>query len=105
VVSEAKIVDNTFDGSFGHSVGLGVTITAKSGTNAFHGVASENYWSHRWQGSNLFTKQSYYKNIDQLVGRGNTAGAATAAALPIHSLPVIPISIASRPPGRSIFPM
>jgi len=79
-VSEAKIVDNTFDGSFGHSVGLGITITTKSGTNQFHGVASENYWSQRWQGSNLFTKQAYYKNIDSLLGQGNTAGAAAAEA-------------------------
>jgi hypothetical protein len=84
VVSEAKIVDNTFDGSFGHSVGLGITITTKSGSNAFHGVASENYWSQRWQGSNLFTKQSYYKNINSLLGQGNSGGAAAAAALPIQ---------------------
>ena len=83
-VSEAKIVDNTFDGSFGHSVGLGITITTKSGTNDFHGVASENYWSQRWQGSNLFTKQAYYKNISSLLAAGNTAGAAAAAAQPIQ---------------------
>ncbi len=84
LVSEAKIVDNTFDGSFGHSLGLGVTITTKSGSNAFHGVASENYWSQRWQASNLFTKQSYYKNVDSFLGQGNTAAAAAALAQPIQ---------------------
>ena len=83
-VSEAKIVDNTFDGGFGHSLGLGITVTTKSGTNDFHGVASENYWSQRWQGSNLFTKQSYYKTIDSDLASGNTAAAAAAEAQPIQ---------------------
>ncbi|MGA3017926.1 MAG: carboxypeptidase-like regulatory domain-containing protein [Bryobacteraceae bacterium] len=83
-VTEAKIVDNTFDGSFGHAVGLGITITTKSGTNEFHGVGSENYWSQRWQGSNLFTKQTYYANYDKLLSQGNTAGAAAALAVPIQ---------------------
>ncbi len=83
-VSEVKIVNNTFDGSFGHTLGLGITVTTKSGTNDFHGDASENYWSQRWQGSNLFTKQQYYKNIDGLVSRGDTAGAAAALEQPIQ---------------------
>jgi hypothetical protein len=39
-VSEVKVLDNTFDGSFGHSLGLGISITTKSGTNKFHGDAS-----------------------------------------------------------------
>ena len=84
MVSEVKVVDNTFDGSFGHSVGLGISVTTKSGTNDFHGVLSENYWSQRWQGSNLFTKQVYYTNVDSLLSKGNTAGAAAALAQPIQ---------------------
>jgi hypothetical protein len=83
-VAEVKIVDNTFDGSFGHSLGLGISITTKSGSNSFHGDASENYWSQRWQGSNLFTKQAYYKNINSLLAKGDTAGAASAASKPIQ---------------------
>jgi hypothetical protein len=83
-VSEVKIIDNTFDGSFGHSLGLGITITTKSGTNQFHGDASENYWSQRWQGSNLFTKQAYYKNVNSLLAKGDTAGAASALDKPIQ---------------------
>jgi hypothetical protein len=83
-VSEVKVLDNTFDGSFGHSVGLGITVTTKSGTNDFHGDASENYWSQRWQGSNLFTKQQYFRNIDGLLAKGSSDAAAAAAALPIQ---------------------
>lgn len=84
-VSEVKIVNNTFDGSFGHSLGLGITVTTKTGTNDFHGDASENYWSQRWQGSNLFTKQLYYRNIDGLLAKGDTAGAASALSKPIQA--------------------
>jgi len=83
-VAEVKIIDNTFDGSFGHTLGLGITITTKSGTNDFHGDASENYWSQRWQGSNLFTKQAYYRNVDSKLAAGDTAGANAALAQPIQ---------------------
>lgn len=83
-VAEVKIIDNTFDGSFGHSLGLGITVTTKSGTNDFHGDASENYWSQRWQGSNLYTKQAYYKNVDSLLAKGDTVGAASALSQPIQ---------------------
>ena len=83
-VAEVKVLDNTFDGSFGHSTGLGISITTKSGTNDFHGDASENYWSQRWQGSNLFTKQQYYRTINGKLANGDTAGAAAARAQPIQ---------------------
>jgi hypothetical protein len=84
-VSEVRVVENTFDGSFGHSLGLGISITTKSGANQFHGDASENYWSQRWQGSNLFTKQSYYKNVNSLLAKGDTVGAASALSKPIQA--------------------
>jgi len=84
-VSEVRVLDNTFDGSFGHSLGLGISITTKSGANQFHGDASENYWSQRWQGSNLFTKQSYYKNVNSLLAKGDTVGAASALEKPIQA--------------------
>jgi hypothetical protein len=83
-VAEMEIVGNTFDGSFGHSLGLGITITTKGGANDFHGDANENYWAQRWWGSNLFTKQAYYTKIDGLMAQGNTAAAAAAAKLPIQ---------------------
>jgi hypothetical protein len=83
-VSEVRVVDNTFDGSFGHSVGLGITITTKSGANQFHGDLNENYWSQRWQGSNLFTKKSYYSNVASLLAKGDSAGAASALSKPIQ---------------------
>ncbi len=83
-VAEMKIVGNTFDGSFGHSLGLGITITTKSGTNDFHGDVGENYWAQRWWGSNLFTKQAFYTKVDNLMAQGNTAGAAALTNSPIQ---------------------
>src|SRR6185369_7865968 len=81
---EVRVVDNTFDGSFGHSVGLGITITTKSGSNQCHGDLNENYWSQRWQGSNLFTKKNYYSNGASLLAKGDSAGAASALSKPIQ---------------------
>jgi hypothetical protein len=83
-VAEVKVTDNTFDGSFGHSVGLGISFTTKSGSNQFHGDASENYWAQRWWGSNIFTKQAYYTSIAGMNSTGNTAGATSAASQPIQ---------------------
>ncbi len=83
-VAEVKVTDTTFDGSFGHSQGLGISFTTKSGTNDFHGTADENYWAQRWWGSNLFTKQAYYTNVNGLLAKGNTAAADSALQQPIQ---------------------
>lgn len=83
-VAETKVLSTTFDGSFGHSTGLGVAVSTKTGTNQFHGSASENYWSQRWQAANLFTKKNYYSNIAQANAQGNPTKAAQLAAQPIQ---------------------
>jgi hypothetical protein len=83
-VAETKVLTTTFDGSFGHSIGMGIAVQTKSGTNQYHGTASNTYWSQRWQGSSFFAKQSYYKNIASLNAKGDTAGAAAAAAKSIQ---------------------
>ncbi|MCD6030824.1 MAG: hypothetical protein K0S78_2998, partial [Thermomicrobiales bacterium] len=78
------MLTTTFDGSFGHSTGLGIAVMTKTGTNQFHGTASETYWNQRWLGANVFTKRNYYTNIASLQARGDTAGAAAAMAKPIQ---------------------
>lgn len=83
-VSEVKVLTTTFDGSFGHSTGLGVAVSTKTGSNQFHGTASENYWNQRWQAANLFTKQNYYKNIAAANAANNPTKAAQLAAQPIQ---------------------
>jgi hypothetical protein len=83
-VAETKVLSTTFDGSFGHSTGLGVAVSTKTGTNQFHGSASENYWNQRWQGANLFTKKNFYSNIAAANAAGNPTRAAQLAAQPIQ---------------------
>ena len=83
-VSETKVLSTTFDGSFGHSTGLGIAVSTKTGTNQFHGSASENFWNQRWQATNLFTKKNYYSNIDAAMAQGNLAKAQQLASQPIQ---------------------
>ena len=83
-VAETKILTTTFDGSFGHSSGLGIAIVTKSGANDIHGLVSDSYWNQRWNASSFFSKQNYYKNIASLNAKGDTAGAASAASKPIQ---------------------
>ena len=78
------MLTTTFDGSFGHSLGLGVAVQTKSGTNEYHGTASNTHWQQRWQGSNFFAKQNYYRNIASLRAQGKIAEADAAAARPIQ---------------------
>ena len=83
-VAETKVLTTTFDGSFGHSTGLGIAVMTKTGTNQFHGSATETYWNQRWQGANLFTKKNYYQNIAAANAAGNTTRAQQLAAQPIQ---------------------
>jgi hypothetical protein len=83
-VAETKVLTTTFDGSFGHSTGLGVAVMTKTGTNQFHGSATETFWNQRWQGANLFTKKNYYQNIAAANAAGNTTRAQQLAAQPIQ---------------------
>jgi hypothetical protein len=78
-VAEVKVLTTTFEGSFGHSTGLGIAVMTKTGTNQYHGGASNTYWSQRWQGSSFFAKQNYYKYIASLRAAGDIAGADAAA--------------------------
>jgi hypothetical protein len=83
-VAETKVLTTSFDGSFGHSTGLGVAVMTKTGTNLYHGSATETYWNQRWQGANIFTKQNYYKNIAAANAAGNPTRAQQLADQPIQ---------------------
>lgn len=83
-VAETKVLTTTFDGNFGHSTGLGIAVSTKTGSNDFHGTVSENYWNQRWLGANLFTKKNYYSQIAVARAAGNTALADQLASQPIQ---------------------
>jgi hypothetical protein len=84
IVAETKVLTTSFEGSFGHSLGLGVAVQTKSGTNEYHGTASNTYWNQRWLASTFFAKKNYYQNIASLRAQGKTAEAEAAAAKPIQ---------------------
>ena len=84
LVAETNVLTTTFEGSFGHSLGLGIAVQTKSGTNQYHGTASDTYWSQRWQGSTFFAKKLYYQNIASLKAQGKITEADAAAARPIQ---------------------
>jgi len=83
-VSETRVLTTTFEGSFGHSTGIGVAVVTKSGSNMFHGTATETYWNQRWQGASFFAKKNYYQSIAQAKAQGNQALADERAARPIQ---------------------
>jgi hypothetical protein len=83
VIDEFKIETSNFDASFGHSTGLSISMSTKSGANAIHGSATEQYFNARWNAVAFFTKQARYQQIAALRAAGNTAGANELANKPM----------------------
>jgi hypothetical protein len=73
VIDEFKIETSNFDASFGHSTGLSISMSTKSGANAIHGSATEQYFNSRWNAVAFFTKQARYQQIAAARGAGNAA--------------------------------
>ncbi len=54
----------------------------KSGTNQWHGTATEQHWQQRINATPYFSRQLYFKNINEAEARGNNALAAKLRAEP-----------------------
>src|SRR5436190_7633072 len=63
-ISEYKVATQNFDAAVGHSSGIAIAIMTNSGTNAYHGDLTEQYWNNRWNGARFFVKQAYYRSIN-----------------------------------------
>jgi len=72
-LQEFKIETSKFDASIGHTTGVAVSQMTKTGTNSLHGSLMEQYWNQRWNGTEFFTKQTYFKKIAAAEASGNTA--------------------------------
>ena len=70
-ISEYKVATQNFDAAVGHSSGISVAIMTKSGSNAYHGDLTEQYWNNRWNGARFFVKQAYYRSINAARAGGN----------------------------------
>ncbi len=58
IIDEFKIDTSNFDASFGHSTGLSISMSTKSGVNDFHGTGTYQYMNQRWNAASFFVKQS-----------------------------------------------
>jgi hypothetical protein len=83
VVDEFKIETANFDASFGHATGLNISMSTKSGANAFHGSATYQYFNQRWNAAAFFVKQNRYTQVAALRAAGNIAEADKLAASPM----------------------
>ena len=72
-VQEVKVETSNFDAAIGHTSGASVTMMTKSGTNQFHGSLTEQHWQQRWQATNFFTNQAYYRSIADAEAKGDFA--------------------------------
>ena len=72
-IAEYKIDTTSFDASVGHSIGLNIAFSTKSGTNSLHGSGTEQYWNTRWNAASFFVKQKYFQNIAAANAAGNSA--------------------------------
>jgi len=48
-------------------------VMTKSGTNAYHGDLTWQFWNQRWNGTRFFVKQAHFRSIAQAEAAGNHA--------------------------------
>jgi hypothetical protein len=72
-IAEFRIDLTGFDVSQGRGTGAQIVAMTKSGTNAYHGTATEQHWQLRFNGTPYFTRQLYLKNIADAEAKGDTA--------------------------------
>ncbi len=82
-IQEFKVETSNFDVSVGHTSGVSIAMISKSGTNSLHGTATEQHWQQRWNGTDFFTRQFYYRRINEALVRGDQAEADRLRSEPI----------------------
>ncbi|MGI8992502.1 MAG: carboxypeptidase regulatory-like domain-containing protein [Bryobacteraceae bacterium] len=82
MVSEFKVETNSFDSSFGHSAGLNINMSSKSGTNELHGTTTWEFWDERFAAAPYFIRQKYFTNLASARAAGNTALVNSILATP-----------------------
>jgi hypothetical protein len=74
-IAEFKVDTSNFDAAVGHTTGVVVSMMTKSGTNAYHGTATWQYWNARWNGTPFFQNNSYYTKLNTAILQGDMAKA------------------------------
>jgi len=83
LIDEFKVEVLSFDAGFGHSTGLNISMSTKSGTNQFHGTGTYQYMNQRWNAASFFVKQNYYRKIAEARAAGNLVLADQLARSPM----------------------
>lgn len=83
VVDEFKVETSNFDASFGHATGLNISMSTKTGTNAYHGSATYQYFNQRWNAASFFVKQTRATQIAQARAANNLTLASDLAGRPL----------------------
>ncbi len=71
-IDEFKIETSNFDASFGHSTGLNISMSSKSGANAFHGTGTYQYFNQKWNAASFFVKQLRGQQLSEALLAGDT---------------------------------
>jgi outer membrane receptor protein involved in Fe transport len=83
IIDEFKIETSNFDAAFGHSTGLNISMSTKSGANDFHGTGTFQFINQRWNAASFFVKQSRYQQIAAARAAGNLGLADELADRPL----------------------
>lgn len=81
-VSEFRVNTSGFDVSTGGGTGAGIAAMTKSGSNQWHGTLTEQHWQQRLNATPYFTRQLYFKRIQDAKNAGNLALAEKLASEP-----------------------
>jgi hypothetical protein len=62
-VGEMRVETSPFDASLGHTGGIFVSATTKSGNNLYHGSGFDQAQNYRWNATPFFTRENYKQGI------------------------------------------
>ncbi len=88
-IAEFKVETAPFDASKGHTTSATISLSTKSGTNAYHGQLTWQHWQQRLNATQSTTNAGYWSRIKLAEAAGNTALAEELK------------SVSPQPPGRS----
>jgi hypothetical protein len=82
-IDEFKIETSNFDAAFGHSTGLNIAMSTKSGGNLLHGTGTFQYFNQDWNAAPFFVKQARAQQLAAARAAGNQAEIDRLNATPL----------------------
>ena len=82
-IDEFKIETSNFDAAFGHSTGLNIAMSTKSGGNVLRGTGTFQYFNQDWNEPPYFVKQARAQELAAAQAAGNQAEIDRLNATPL----------------------